>query len=1200
MEYNRIPISLKSKSNSISVSPYVKNTSITYNSSSSKNENNNINNNMKLISSINYEEENDNNYKYNILLKEKNTIIKKLQNQIKTLLYKDEEKDKKIKMQKHIIDCLKETNKKLQEELNKKNFIIQQNQNIEKKIFHLQKEYLEESNNNSANNFIYIQSLKEQMNKLNEKEQEINNYKKRITFLKLNLKEKENELIKKNNLLNQYMVYNRNKSGSVFNSNNSNQKYDRISISTGKRPKSVKNYNSSEINNNNFKLKAELNQFNIRTNNPSLELNENIFYKNRHNNVNNTNNNSYNKLLENYKDIKTKCNYYYKLAHHLKSKNNKLNEDIKKLMKDINLLNNSNINLKRILSKNKIEQEKANKAKSKNIKTNKNNTHLLLNTNNNNDIYFNEIDRLSNSNNNKNILNRRISNVNNIKVKTSIELISDDEKEKYEYNENNDLINNNGMSEYNKATKKLYEALEQYRELYNQKEKELNNLKIQLKEKEQIIESQNNLQDKITEYLSIIDELETTNNNNKLIINNLNNINNKYEEKIKKLENDISEGEKMKEKLSNKIEKLNTDIKERDSKINKLVSDLKDKEILIKEEQINSLIKMNSKEIPKEDDNKKINELQSFITQMKKELSENKEEINKISEENNFLKQNKKLLEEKIEKIKEEREEKNEQLEDLVKMLNDQEIQYKGIKCDNQELIQGAKQYMNNLKQKEKKINQLVTQNENLKKNIQLFNEEKNKLIANYNLLIKESKESKDNIEYLQSILIQKTELIDKIQKSNDELTLGLNDKKEELKQKKIELNQFEIQYNKLKQEKNFSNEIINLIEENNKIMIENKTLQNKINQLSNENNTYNLQINEINIKYQEQKKLIQEKEKELTYMKEASKAILEKHKKIAEEKNQKIEPNSFRLISTKKYNKLIWHLFQKKLDSKNITDVYNKFIWVNGNTITKEELSKFNKIEDDEQKIKDLQEYNYNLQKKLERKEESINILDYKNKKLMEQIQNKTFANSGNNLLKFNIIKNDRSNSTNNNGSMGERGFESEKFKNILQQLNNSNIRETKLQNEVTQLKEKLKKKEEFEAGFPKHLKDIEPSGNDSGFLDDDIREQEKKVILDLVKSKSDEKMSTKYSGTNNNDNMEDNKKIKDENTALKNRLKEVENKFNNLEEMVKDLIKNVKYEPNIKPHIVQICQILGYSPQTTQKIVKNKISGLKNFVLK
>lgn len=173
-----------------------------------------------------------------------------------------------------------------------------------------------------------------------------------------------------------------------------------------------------------------------------------------------------------------------------------------------------------------------------------------------------------------------------------------------------------------------------------------------------------------------------------------------------------------------------------------------------------------------------------------------------------------------------------------------------------------------------------------------------------------------------------------------------------------------------------------------------------------------------------------------------------------------------------------------------------------------------------------------------------------------MEQIQNKTFANTGNNKLKFNLGKNDRTNSINNNGSMGERGFESETFKNILHQLNSSNIRESKLQKEVTQLKEKLKKKEEFEAGFPKHFKDIEPIGNDSGFLDDDLRDQEKKCIIDLVKSNTDErdKLSTKYSATNNNDNIEDNKKLKEENSALKNKLKELEIKNKNLEKMLKD----------------------------------------------
>ena len=1144
MDYHRMPTSYKSyktKSNSISVSPFGKNISNTYHSSSSNNNKNYIYNN-KITSSIDNEEEENDDYKYQLLLKEKNTIIQKLQNQIKKLIFKEEEKDKKIKMQKHIIESLKESNKNLQEELSKKNIIIQQNQNIDKKIFHLQKQYLEESNNsyNDNNNFMYIQSIKECMNKLNEKENEINTYKKRINILKINLQKKENELIRKNKILSQYK---RNQSGSQPKSNqkNNNILYERTSLST-KKAKSMKNY-SNKISNNNLKLKEDLRQINIRTNKPNL-------YEN-----NNNSNYNYNKLLESLNDIKTKYNYYYKLAHHLKSKNNKFIKEIQKLRSNLNVLNTANINLKKILnrSKSQVTQNNINK---------------------------------------KQILN---TNINNIKIKSSNNLISDDEKDNNDINTN---FNNNNANyirvKDNMAVKKLYEALEKYRELYNQKEKEC-------EDKEKTIESLNSLHNQITEYLTIIDELETTNKNNEEIIN-------KLKERIKTLEKSFNDEKKRNELLIKKNDKLNNDNKDKESKIKKLLEELKDKEILIKEEQINSLIKINSAELKqekKEDFNKKINELQSFITKIKKELATNKSEINKLTEENIFFQK-------KIKEKNEELEEKNITIEEIIKKLNDQEIQYKGVKYDNQELIQNAKQRLNDMKQKELKINQLLIENENIKKNNQIlinnkqiFIEEKNKLINNNNSLAEELKSKKENIEYLQSILIQKTELIDKLQKSNNELIIELSNTKNELKQKKIELNQFEVQYNKLKQEKNISKELINLVEENKNIILQNETLQNELDKLNQENNDINIQLNEMNKKHQEQKKLIQEKDKELTNMKEASKAILEKHKKIMEEKTQKYDPNFWNLISTKKYNKLTWYLLQKKFEQKNInynTNIYDKFIWVNGDLITKAELSKFNQIEEDDQKIiKDLQDFNYNLQKKLERKEESINILDYKNKKLMEQIQNKTFANTGNNKLKFNLVKNDNTIKNNINGSMGERGFESEKFKNILQQLNNSNLRETKLQNEVKKLKEKLKKKEEFEAGFPKHFKDIEPSGNDSGFLDDDLREQEKKCIFDLVKSDDRDKLSTKKSDTNNyNENNEDNRKLREEIIVIKNRNKDLEVKYKNLEDMVKDLIKNVKYENNIKPHIVQICQILGYSPQTTQKIVKNKISGLKNFELK
>ena len=65
-----------------------------------------------------------------------------------------------------------------------------------------------------------------------------------------------------------------------------------------------------------------------------------------------------------------------------------------------------------------------------------------------------------------------------------------------------------------------------------------------------------------------------------------------------------------------------------------------------------------------------------------------------------------------------------------------------------------------------------------------------------------------------------------------------------------------------------------------------------------------------------------------------------------------------------------------------------------------------------------------------------------------------------------------------------------------------------------------------------------------------------------------------------------------------LKARIKELETKLKNMEDLVKELIKNVKYEPIIKPQIVQICELLGCFPQVTQKIVANKISRLKNII--
>ena len=128
------PLIFSRKNNS--VSPYAKNKSVTYNSSSSKNKNyttkttNSISNHKIFTEEnldINSNEENKKfNNKYNLLIKEKNIIISKLQNQIKILIYKEEEKEKekKIRVQKNIINSLNEQKKKFRNGIKHQKYLI--------------------------------------------------------------------------------------------------------------------------------------------------------------------------------------------------------------------------------------------------------------------------------------------------------------------------------------------------------------------------------------------------------------------------------------------------------------------------------------------------------------------------------------------------------------------------------------------------------------------------------------------------------------------------------------------------------------------------------------------------------------------------------------------------------------------------------------------------------------------------------------------------------------------------------------------------------------------------------------------------------------------------------------------------------------------------------------------------------------------
>ena len=207
------------------------------------------------------------------------------------------------------------------------------------------------------------------------------------------------------------------------------------------------------------------------------------------------------------------------------------------------------------------------------------------------------------------------------------------------------------------------------------------------------------------------------------------------------------------------------------------------------------------------------------------------------------------------------------------------------------------------------------------------------------------------------------------------------------------------------------------------------------------------------------------------------------------------------------------------------------------------------------------------------------------------------------------------------------------DKYKNILEQLNDSNKRETKLHNEIIQLKTQLKKKEEFESGIPQDLKNIDNKSIDSGFLDEDLKENLEGGMINFIKegtnnNKKDIFVSQRTVNENSNLNAHNEndtfnykeaekkadeflkegvgdesdyneiKQMQKQMKFIKEQLKESLLKFEQLSEQVKELLKNVKCDIKIKPNISQICQILGYSPQTTSRILNNKKGGILGLI--
>ena len=628
-----------------------------------------------------------------------------------------------------------------------------------------------------------------------------------------------------------------------------------------------------------------------------------------------------------------------------------------------------------------------------------------------------------------------------------------------------------------------------------------------------------------------------------------------------------------------------------------------------------------------------------------------------------------------------------------IKKIND-------FKKANKQLLEKLNMLTNNLKLKSNEIQNLQQKNQALQNELYLIkvNKEqgKNSMNINNNEELKKILMQKNKIinDVSQKMKIMKKEMDDKITK-NSNLSQILTKKNLELvshqkelieKDKKIEELNFELNNQRLiLDKKNAELKKINSELKNDNIEKE-KTIENlsiKINNLEIDLKGVKNNEKEYFFKNKKNQEIIEQKEKQIQQLNEQisllniykQKDIINKDSKYKESdmllrkiedltnennklskyintlnsKNLALSPDNYTIIANKYHEKLIWYLLQKKtalVDSKKYSNDYNNYIWVKGTEIKKEDLTKYNKFEDEKNNLAELTKCIIDKQNKLKIKEEKINELDLMNQKLSSQLHNKTANIKGNNNNIFSGKQGkDNSNFAN---SFNTEAADNEKYKNLIEKLNDSNKRNLHLHKQVVILKEKLNEKDNLEKKFPQDMKDIDPHLIDSGFLDDDSfenkeieinylfnkeekidiennininNEQNKNKItienpntnintnnksnsdelnkaIDLNNSKKDDPFKESErkvdeflaKGAGDEDDFDEVKIINKQMNFLKEEIKDYREKNKNLGKEIKELFSKIKCNDKNRKHIVQICQILGFQPNIIDQIITNK----------
>ena len=262
------------------------------------------------------------------------------------------------------------------------------------------------------------------------------------------------------------------------------------------------------------------------------------------------------------------------------------------------------------------------------------------------------------------------------------------------------------------------------------------------------------------------------------------------------------------------------------------------------------------------------------------------------------------------------------------------------------------------------------------------------------------------------------------------------------------------------------------------------------------------------------------------------------------------------------------------------------------------------NKLKKKEEELEAMNTFIFKMQKEFEKEKEDneanklkIDTLQKENNLIKKQLQI-----SSDNMPKdinVNIIKtHDEMNTKNlldNNDIQIPSNNNSESNKNKLKYFNstfeNSEIQSDKYNSLVNKLNEanqeiKELKKKNKELLFQLEEKEVKSAF--SGYKTEDVNgsnfEEEfdlKKMVNGARDKNRSEDINIDYPGIQ----------------GIKEKYNELEFRFNNLVEQVQILIGNISVSQKIKPQVSQICQLMGYSPKTTGRILSSSKDRKKIF---